>query len=139
MVIEEVLKEEKEIVFIYTTCATFDEARNIGFMAINKKLCACVDFWPISSIYPWQGVIEEVGQFFLILATQKIKADELIKFVESIHSYNIPFISKMDSNFTTLLYKSWIDRTLHDQSKYITNYEKKIINKKYQNKIERLK
>ncbi|MGY4884894.1 MAG: divalent cation tolerance protein CutA, partial [Nanobdellota archaeon] len=43
------------MVFIYTTCATQEEAKSLAKLIIDKKLGACVDYWPINSIYNWQG------------------------------------------------------------------------------------
>jgi len=133
MIFDKISKEERErdnVVSIYTTCSGLQEAKDIGFSAIRDRLAACVDFWPISSIYPWQGVIEEIDQYILIFTTQKAKCHDLIQFIGKMHSYKIPFISQIDTKNTSFLYKNWVDKTLNDEVKYVTSYEKKIIKKK---------
>jgi uncharacterized protein involved in tolerance to divalent cations len=53
------------MLFIYTTCATEAEAENLGKLIINNKMGACVDYWPVKSIYEWKGEFKEVPQVML--------------------------------------------------------------------------
>lgn len=69
MLFEKVNKEEKNIVFVYTTCPNIIEARNIGLSAVREKLAISADYWLINSIYPWMNVIQEGDQFMLLFAT----------------------------------------------------------------------
>ena len=124
MIFDRVEKEEKKIVFIYTTCSNKEEARLIGFSVIEERLAVCADFWPINSIYPWQDVIQEASQYMLMITTEKLLAEKLIKFVEKIHSYKIPFITEIDSSISNSAYKLWVNKTLEGKTKYLSTYEK---------------
>jgi uncharacterized protein involved in tolerance to divalent cations len=124
MIAEKVEHESKNIVFIYTTCQSIDEARSIGLSVIDEKLAISADYWPIGSIYPWHGVIQDVEQYMLMLTTQKFLSEKLIKSVGAMHSYSTPMITRLDTALINPTYTFWADSTLHEREAYITEEEK---------------
>lgn len=127
MLFEPVQKDLKDIVFVYTTCSDIEEARAIGFSAVEEKLAISADYWPINSIYPWKNVIQEVDQCMLMCATQKYLGDQLVKHIESEHSYDVPTIIRVDSAMVNQPYSFWVDTVLSSKDKYISEeeYQKK--------------
>ncbi len=123
MLVEKIHKEDTNLVFVYTTCASRDEARVMAFECIRERLAVCSDFWPINSIYPWQTVIQDVEQYMLVLTTQKALSEKLMKFVEGIHSYAIPVIAECDIQIATQPYKFWIEESLENTQPFITREE----------------
>jgi periplasmic divalent cation tolerance protein len=112
------------MVFVYTTCADKAEARHLSYSAVAEKLAICADFWPIDSIYPWKGVVQDVGQFMVIFTTKKSLSSKLASFVGGLHSYTVPMIAECDIAFTSPAYMIWADRVLNDFSKdYISQEE----------------
>lgn len=131
MLFDKVDKNSKDIVFVYTICSGLEEARSIGYSAIQEKIAISMDCWPIHSIYPWQGVIQEIDQFILMFSTEKNLSEELIKHIEAEHSYKIPMIVVSNTDKTNLPYSMWVDNTLNDGEKYVVNdgvHDKKDIN-----------
>ena len=125
MIIDEVKKEK--VVFVYTTVSGREEARSIGLASVEEKLAVCADFWAISSIYPWENVIQDVDQYMLVLTTEKSLAEKLVNFVAGIHSYTVPVVAACDVGFMHAPYLFWVDKTLKDKANYLsTDDEKKI-------------
>jgi len=120
---EKVEKGSEDIVFVYTICSSADEARNLGFLAIEEKLAISMDYWIINSIYPWQGVIKEIGQYILMFSTQKEKSDELMKHIEAEHTYKVPMIVRCNTDMTNVAYSLWVEDTLKNPEKYKTEDE----------------
>jgi periplasmic divalent cation tolerance protein len=123
MLVEKIHTEDKNLVFIYTTCTDRNEARIIGLSCIRERLAVSADFWAINSIYPWQNVIQDVDQFMLVLTTQKILSQRLMKFIEGIHSYAVPVIAESDIQVATQAYKFWIEQTLENNTAFLTTEE----------------
>jgi periplasmic divalent cation tolerance protein len=123
MLVEKVEKENTNIAFVYTTCHDWEEARSIGLLAIERKLACCSDFWEINSVYPWEGVIQEVDQYMLMLTTERRLSKELIEFIGSVHSYTTPMIAELDTALMNSSYKFWVDLTLRSKEKYISDEE----------------
>ena len=125
MLVEKVNNAPKEIVFVYTTCSSIEEARSIGLSAIEEKLAISADYWLISSVYPWHGVIQDVEQYMLMLTTQKPRSDKLIKFIGGMHSYSTPMITRLDTAMMNPTYTFWVEDTLSNHEGYISEEERK--------------
>jgi uncharacterized protein involved in tolerance to divalent cations len=123
MIVEKVEQAPKNVVFIYTTCRDTEEARSIGLSAVDSKLAVSADFWAINSVYPWQGVIQDVEQYMLMLTTRADTSDALIKFVETIHSYTTPMIAKLGVATMNPTYEFWVGNTLEREGKILTEEE----------------
>ncbi len=126
MLYEKIEKDEKDIVFVYTTFRDEVGARSVGYLAIEDKLAISADYWLINSIYPWQGVVQEAGQCMLMFTTEKLLSEELVKFIESNHPYNVPMVIRSNTSLVNQAYKLWVDNTLESDKKYITEEENEL-------------
>jgi len=79
-----------EIVSVYATFGSDEEARRIARTCVEEKLAACANFWPIASIYRWQGAIEEAQEFAALFKTKADRAEALIARIAALHSYDVP-------------------------------------------------
>jgi periplasmic divalent cation tolerance protein len=78
---------------VLITAKDLDEARRIARHVVERKLAACVNIIsPISSIFHWEGKIEEASEALLMLKTEQKLLDPLIREVKSVHSYDVPEI-----------------------------------------------
>ena len=58
------------VISVYAVFANADEAERIGRTVVEERLAACVNiFWPIRSIYHWQGKIETADESAAIFKT----------------------------------------------------------------------
>ena len=98
------------MIFIYTTCQNIDEAKKIGKMVVEKKLAACVNIWPINSIYFWENELKENGEAVLLIKTIEVKLQAIEDLIQSNHSYSIPCIAVIDIRRINRPYKEWMAR-----------------------------
>jgi periplasmic divalent cation tolerance protein len=79
--------------FVYITAGSVDEAKRIGRELVESKLAACVNIFPqMTSIYAWEGKLQEDQEVVMIAKTTKARVPELIAKVKSLHSYSVPCI-----------------------------------------------
>ena len=79
--------------FIYMTAGSKDEATKIGKELVSAGLAACVNILDnMSSVYLWQGEIQEDPEVVMIAKTTEDCIPQLIEKVESMHSYDCPCI-----------------------------------------------
>ena len=82
-----------EFYWVYMTAADKDEARAIGRGLLEARLAACVNIIDhMSSMYWWQGEIQEDGETILIAKTRKAHFPALMEKVKALHSYECPCI-----------------------------------------------
>ena len=80
-----------EIVSVYATFASEEEARRIGRQLVEERLAACVNILgPCHSIYRWQGEVEEANEVAAIFKTAAVSAPMLIERLAALHSYEVP-------------------------------------------------
>jgi periplasmic divalent cation tolerance protein len=100
------------MVFIYTTCENKEEANKLGTLIIKKKIAACVDFWPISSCYNWEGSFKCVDQQMLLVTTFESKIEEVNKIISENHTYSVPLIAGVDIRRINHSYKEWMTEVI---------------------------
>lgn len=96
------------MVFIYTTCANSDEAKLLGKLIIESKMGACVDYWPINSMYNWENDLKEVSQTMLVITTLESKLEDVNELISNHHSYSTPLIAGVDIRRMNRAYKEWM-------------------------------
>jgi periplasmic divalent cation tolerance protein len=100
------------MVFIYTTCEDMDEAKVLGEIIISKKIGACVDFWPITSCYQWEGSLKCVSHVMIMITTFEAKLDEVNQIISENHTYSIPLIAGVDVRRINHPYKEWMSEMI---------------------------
>lgn len=82
-------------VFIYITNPNKKEAVRIAKHLLKKRLIACVNIFPINSLYWWKNKIVDAKEFTLIAKTSRANFEKVKKEVEKIHPYSVPCIVKI--------------------------------------------
>ena len=94
---------------IYITASTFDEAKTIGRELVSSRLAACANIIDnISSMYWWEGEIQNAKEVVLILKTKESLIGELVKKVKSMHSYDLPCIVSLPISDGSRAFLDWI-------------------------------
>jgi periplasmic divalent cation tolerance protein len=79
--------------FIYMTAGTMEGAVAIGKELVKERLAACVNILGnMTSMYWWEGEIQDDKEVVLIAKTKESLVPELIERVKSMHSYSVPCI-----------------------------------------------
>ena len=97
------------MISVYLTCRDNKEAKLIASSLLEKRLIACANIFPTTSVYRWQGkVVEEVETAMLCKARKecfkKIKEE-----VRQLHSYEIPCIVALPWLDSDEEYRKWVE------------------------------
>lgn len=98
------------MIFIYITCKDKTEAQKIGETLVKEKLAACVNFWPIQSIYRWHRKIVKDKEFILVVKTLKSKFRKIEARVKELHSYQVPCLVGLAVSKISQKYFNWLKR-----------------------------
>jgi len=85
-----------------------EEAEKLGALIIEKKIGACVDFWPIKSCYNWENAFRCVSQAMLLVTTFESKLDSVTTLIGDNHTYSVPLIAGVDVRRINHPYKEWM-------------------------------
>ena len=80
-----------QIVTVYATFASEEEAVRIAGILVGERLAACANILgSCRSIYRWQGAVEDAREVAALFKTTADGAEALIARLAALHSYEVP-------------------------------------------------
>lgn len=100
-------------ILVLTTAGSKEEARKIGRALVERLLAACVNIVPqITSIYRWEGEIEEAEEWLLVVKTTREVFDRVRDAILEMHSYDVPECICVSIDDGSVGYLSWIGQSV---------------------------
>jgi periplasmic divalent cation tolerance protein len=101
-----------ELILVYITCGSRDEAETIGRHLLSKRLAACINIVPgMHSAYFWPpgtDTLEEADELILLVKTVSNRFGALEAEVLKLHSYENPSILAIPVVAASAAYRNWI-------------------------------
>ena len=96
---------------IYVTTPNRKESKKIARSLVEKKLAACVNIFPIESVYRWKEKIVEEDEDAMIIKTRAGLVDKVIERVKALHSYEVPEIISLRIETGHARFLNWIEES----------------------------
>ncbi|MGB0562691.1 MAG: divalent-cation tolerance protein CutA [Spirulinaceae cyanobacterium] len=93
---------------VITTCASETEAKAIACHLVEQHLAACVQMFPIRSIYRWQGMIHDDPEVQLMIKTREELFGAIEHEIQAHHSYDVPEIILLPIQQGAASYLAWL-------------------------------
>ena len=93
---------------IISTYPTKKSISKIATELVKTKIVACVNFSKISSIYSWDGKIENNSEYIAIFKTTLKNKNLLKKKIKESHPYDVPEIAEISLNSINKPYLNWL-------------------------------
>jgi periplasmic divalent cation tolerance protein len=98
---------------VLTTAGSEEEAREIAEYLVEKRLAACVNIVPrVTSIYRWQGKVEEANEWLLIVKTTEKAFAGVREAINELHSYELPECVCVKIEGGSRAYLEWIGESV---------------------------
>ena len=98
-----------DAVVVLTTAPNAEEAEALARKIVEAKLAACVQVLPpIKSFYFWENEIQADSEHLLLIKTLTARYEELERFIQSNHSYDLPEIAALPAERISESYLSWL-------------------------------
>jgi periplasmic divalent cation tolerance protein len=94
---------------IYITAGSMDEAKSIGKTLVEERLAACVNIFPITSVFRWKDKINEGKELGMLVKTRTVKVKDVEKRVKQLHSYEVPCVISFKMDLGSAGYLKWIE------------------------------
>jgi periplasmic divalent cation tolerance protein len=95
---------------VYVTAKDADQARSVAKVLVEERLVACVNYWPITSAFRWEGRMDECSEVALLCKTRTDLVPEVIRRVKELHSYEVPCITSWEIATGSESYLDWIGK-----------------------------
>jgi periplasmic divalent cation tolerance protein len=94
---------------VLSTAGSQEEAARISRELVERRLAACVNRMPgVTSVYRWQGAIEEGAEVLLIIKTSVEKLPALETALCELHSYEVPEFVVLQVEAGSRPYLEWL-------------------------------
>ena len=91
--------------------STYPDKKSISKISkelVKTKMVACINITKISSIYAWQGKIENTSEYLALFKTTNKNKKILKEKIKSSHPYDVPEIAELNVNSINKKYFDWI-------------------------------
>lgn len=91
--------------------STYPNKKSITKIAnefVKNKIVACVNISKISSIYSWNGKVENASEYLAIFKTTTKNEKLLKKKIKETHPYDVPEIVEVDVTSINKSYLNWL-------------------------------
>lgn len=94
---------------VRTTVGSEEEAFLFASSLIKTNLAACVQFFPVKSIYRWKGQIEKSDEYKLLIKAPLKNSEKILEYIKLEHSYEVPEILVIEFKEGSIEYLDWIE------------------------------
>ena len=94
---------------IITAFADKDSARKTAKLLLERRLAACVQMFPVESVYLWKEEICGGSETALFIKSKTALFDKITAAVRESHTYEVPEIIQIPINDGLPEYLKWID------------------------------
>ncbi len=99
-----------QFIDILITCPDRACALAIARALVSERLAACANIGgDITSIYRWQGTIEEASEVTLLLKTRAGLFEQVAARVRALHPYDVPCIFATEIAAIDHAYVAWLE------------------------------
>lgn len=95
-------------IIILSTFPSEESVADIAKQIVGGKLCACVNFTKVRSIYSWRGKLEDQAEFIALFKTTAKSVRKLKTEIARLHPYEVPEIVELEMADVSKSYLSWL-------------------------------
>lgn len=98
------------------TAPAQDVAERIVRALVEERLAACGNIVPgITSIYRWEGAIQQETEVLIVLKTTRACVARLIARVKDLHPYDVPEVLALPVTAGLEAYAAWVAANVYDR------------------------
>jgi periplasmic divalent cation tolerance protein len=91
--------------------STYPDKKSVSKVAnklVKEKVAACVNITKISSVYSWEGKVENANEYLAIFKTTQKNKAKLKEQIKKTHPYKVPEIAEIDITNINKPYLAWL-------------------------------
>ena len=97
------------MISVYITCKDMKEAKLIAAHLLEKKLIACANIFPVTSMFRWEGKVVDEPEVSMLCKARKESFERIKEETRQLHSYEIPCIVALPWHGSSEDYRKWVE------------------------------
>lgn len=97
-----------DLIVVYTTTGTREDAQRIARTLVEQRLCACAQISAIESYYRWQGAVQQEPEFRVLIKTTAERYAVVEAAIRALHPYELPAIHAVAVEAASAPYGQWV-------------------------------
>ncbi|WP_135825860.1 divalent-cation tolerance protein CutA [Halorussus ruber] len=93
-----------------------EEAPDLAEALVDERLAACVNRFPCSSVYRWDGEVHRDDEVVLLAKTTDEAYDRLESRVEELHPYDVPCVERFEEGDLLDSFARWRDEEVTSEA-----------------------
>jgi periplasmic divalent cation tolerance protein len=98
----------KDLALVLTTCGDAENAQLIARDLVEKRLAACVQIFPIESVFRWDGKIQNEPELILLCKIRRADYADVEAAIRATHPYDVPEIIALPIETGAASYLAWV-------------------------------
>ncbi len=74
---------------------------------VDRRMAACVNILPATSVYRWEGKVQEDEEHLLVIKTRRTYIDDIRDLFDEEHPYDLPELISMEVEDGSADYLNW--------------------------------
>ena len=104
---------DEQFGIVLVTVPSKEQAAAIAQTLVKCNLAACVNFFPVQSVYVWQNAIHYDDEWQLVIKSSLVKFAALETKIRAVHPYEVPEIIALPIQAGSLPYLQWISNSVN--------------------------
>jgi periplasmic divalent cation tolerance protein len=100
---------------VMTTCGGKPEAELIATRLVEERLSACVQIFPIESVYRWEGAVQHANEWMLFCKIKSNDYADVEAAIRTAHTYSNPEIVEVEIENGAKAYLDWMASAMRDE------------------------
>ena len=100
---------QNKYILVIAVTSDNESARIIARLLVESKLAACVQIFPIESIYTWKNEVCSEGEVMLFIKSKAALFDKIKTSIKENHKYEVPEIIQIPITDGLPDYLKWIN------------------------------
>jgi periplasmic divalent cation tolerance protein len=101
-----------ELLAVFTTVSTEEQAELLASTAIERELAACVQAETIRSTYRWKGEVTKETEVRLMFKTTQARYAALEQLLLEMHPYEVPSVFAVAVVNASPAYANWVQEAV---------------------------
>jgi len=93
---------------VLATAPSREVALEISRALVDRRLAACVNVSPATSVYRWEGEVRTEDEHLMVIKTRRTYVDDILDLFKDIHPYDVPELVALEVEDGSAEYLKWV-------------------------------